>query len=617
MNGVPGSSGFLEVLYGANSSELNGSLANGSKILKDSMLAPGSVVNGVQYEVPTIVASDIFVDGTAIIAHTSRIAIGSWIEEGSILNGMQWANGMKASGIDAVLPLSEIDIAPILYIRTYTIVEKKWTSYWNKYTYKDIYPNATSFDAKIWKHWITEQIDALNIENEFREKIIADISYSLNKENHVWNYPSSGDPNMLFEFGAWMLDNAYPTVPNKVFDTRCYVISHSREIGIKQIFVEPFKVVMDESGEILDYISSHNPVLIYDKGTAIHPQFIAEVFEYFNFDVVPGNVYNEDTQQHGAGYVITYDVRLVPEKKNLNSKVAMERLLFTIYSDDFGVSNELIASFEKFVSLNVQDMLDAPFVIGARTRTGITSTGQLGDPLYDLGCMEISEDSIALKLRKKSVTMQSEIKNTMSLIFERRTKENEVDSNEEYDGLPDEQMTLRPSLGNTIDIGTAKSQFRNLYLSGSPIISSDKTLKADISEFPNALMKKWSKIKWISFKFKDAIDEKGDEARIHAGVVAQDVKKALRGVDIDRWSFFCKDQWNDEKEYEWIDVPAGKDEFGVWRKAHTERRISTAQKAGERYSIRYQEMQAIENAYLRKEIELLKEEIKLLKQKVN
>ena len=129
-------------------------------------------------------------------------------------------------------------------------------------------------------------------------------------------------------------------------------------------------------------------------------------------------------------------------------------------------------------------------------------------------------------------------------------------------------------------------------------------------------MKKWSKIKWTSFKFKDAVEEKGKSARIHAGVIAQDVQKALRGMDVYKWSFFCKDKWSDEKEFEWIDVPAGKDEFGVWRDAHTERRISTSEKAGERYSIRYQEMQAIENAYLRREIEILKKEIELLKQKV-
>lgn len=607
LNGIPGKSGYYEVVQGANPSELDGTLTNGSSILKGSILAPGSVVNEVEYNAPTTVNATIYVNGTAKVAHGTKLAVGSWIEEGSILNGLQWANGMKAYGMDAVIPLSKEDIAPIFYARTYDNIHGRWEGEWQKHTYRDVFSTVETFDAELWKNWIMSQIDALEVEQEFKDEVLYDLNLSLSDSSREWNYPVHQNLDDLLVNGKYLADIANFSAPDHVFETRCYVASHSRSIGVERLTVQPYKVLLDESGARTGETPLHDPAVIFNEGTSIKAYFSGEAFEYFNFNVVRG---------YGAEYVISFDTRLIPEQKNLNQKKLLEAVRFRAYSDDINASGEEIASFEKTVSLNVDEMMGAPFVFGARTRTGITSTGQLGDPLYDLGCVEINEDTLALRLRKKSVTMQSEIKETTSLVFARLVDPDDQTYFPKGTMQKGEGYVFCPTVRNAVDLGTATFRFRNIYLAGDPIVSSDQSLKTEIADFPESLMKKWSKVKWTSFKFKDAVEAKGKKARIHAGVVAQDVQKALRGMDVSKWSFFCKDKWNDMKEYEWIDVPAGKDEFGVWRPAHTERRIATTEKAGEQYSIRYQEMQCIENAYLRREIELLKNEIELLKQKI-
>ena len=653
INGVPGKAGFLEVLHGRDPSELQAELTNGSSILKGSVLAPGSILNDVEYDSPTVVQQKVYVDGLAKLGHGSRLAAGSWIEAGSIINGLKWANGMKASGIDAVVPLGKEDIAPILYVRTYDNIHGMWESEWNKSSYRTVYPNAGSYDSEMWSNWLTAQIgDILNgVEHEdLKAQVLHDLQESLSNTERTWSYPLRTNPDSLLVHGAWELKISESNAPDHVFPTRCYIASNSRSIMVERLTVQPFRNVYDENGTKIDAIAVHDPVTIFKDSTAVSASFLGKAFEYFNFSVIPG---------YGSKYVVAFDTRLIPEQENLNKDKVSEVLTFKGYAGTIDASGDPVVSFEKTISLNVKEMMGAPFVFGARTRTGITSTGQLGDPLYDLGCVEIAEDSMAFKLRKRSVTMQSEIKKTASIVFERKTDYNGrivpyINSetnhwfiNGEDTGLPavgdsavapriedgfwwignvntgyrasDENVnagiSLRPSV-NGVDLGIAELRFRNLYLEGEPIVSSDRNLKTDIAEFPDSLLNKWAKVQWTSFKFKDSVEKKGKKARIHAGVIAQDVQKALRGTDVSKWSFFCKDQWDDRKEAEYVDVPAGKDEFGVFRDAHTERRIVVSNKAGEQYSIRYQEMQCIENAYLRREIETLRKEIEQLKKKL-
>lgn len=599
LNGIPGKTTYMEVQYGATPDDPFAELAAGTVLLEGTVIAKGSEINETSYEESSLLSERIRVQGRGLLISGSRIAAGSVIEANSVINGKRWISAMKASGLDAIIPLTEKDLAPIIYFRTYDHIQKRWASGWIKQSFSTVYPNVEEYDGDLWYNWIVKQLNDIEIQDNERRIIIADIEKSLNKEERTYSYPLAENLNTLLESGCYLLNEenkSHYAVPNNVFDSRCYVFSHTRTLGLDRIIVQPYKVAPNEAGV---QVPTHDPVLIFDRGNVLMQSFIGEAFRYFNFNVV---------QQTDGIYSVHYDIQLVPEQKNLNVDVASERLVFRMYSDTINTSGE-VGSTEKISSINVAEMFGAPFVYGARTRTGITSEGQLGDTLYDLGGIEISEDALELKIRKRSLndlTPIADIKDTIAMVLERRAKDAATNSWVE-------RMCFRPSATGILDLGASDMRFRNVYYSGDPITSSDRNIKAEISDIPESLLKKWAKVKWVSFKFKDSIEAKGQRARIHSGVVAQDVMEALKGVKLAKWSFFCKDQWAERKNVEWITIPAHVDEFGIQREARIEKRETVAAEAGEQYSIRYQEMQCIENAYLRREISLLKEEIAALK----
>ena len=50
------------------------------------------------------------------------------------------------------------------------------------------------------------------------------------------------------------------------------------------------------------------------------------------------------------------------------------------------------------------------------------------------------------------------------------------------------------------------------------------------------------------FKFKSAVTDKGSDARIHFGIVAQDLKDAFiaEGLDASDYAMWCSDTWTDD-----------------------------------------------------------------------
>ena len=113
--------------------------------------------------------------------------------------------------------------------------------------------------------------------------------------------------------------------------------------------------------------------------------------------------------------------------------------------------------------------------------------------------------------------------------------------------------------------------------------------------------------------FADAVEKKGEAARIHAGVIAQQVVQAFEkhGLDATRYGLLCYDKWEDEYEtVEVEDEPAVLDSEGnevTPAQTHTEQRLVTA--AGDRYGIRYSEALCLEAAYQRRRAQRMEERI--------
>ena len=145
--------------------------------------------------------------------------------------------------------------------------------------------------------------------------------------------------------------------------------------------------------------------------------------------------------------------------------------------------------------------------------------------------------------------------------------------------------------------------FNNLYSDSGSVSSSDERKKDNIEAPSDALMRAWGKVNFKAFQFKDALQKKGVNARIHIGVIAQHVAEAFasEGLNASRYGLFCFDKWEDVYEdVEIVDVEEVKDENGdvvVPAQTHSEKRLVS--KAGEAYGIRYEEALALECAYQR------------------
>ena len=161
-----------------------------------------------------------------------------------------------------------------------------------------------------------------------------------------------------------------------------------------------------------------------------------------------------------------------------------------------------------------------------------------------------------------------------------------------------------PYTDNTRTCGSPKHRWSIIYAGTSAINTSDVREKVSISSVDEALMKAWGKVNFKSFQFIDAVEKKGsEEARVHFGVIAQQVQEAFasEGLDVSKYALFCYDKWNDEYEdIKVIDAEATYDENGnelTPQISHIEKKLVTP--AGDRYGIRYSEALALEAAYQR------------------
>ena len=162
---------------------------------------------------------------------------------------------------------------------------------------------------------------------------------------------------------------------------------------------------------------------------------------------------------------------------------------------------------------------------------------------------------------------------------------------------------VRPRNDNSCNLGMAHARWKTVYAIDGTINTSDRRAKTDISKPSEALMRAWGKVNFNVFRFKEAVENKGNNARYHIGVIAQDVKEAFESEGLDAFSYglLCYDKWDAEYDYEVVeDQPTVLDSEGKTvapAMSHVESKLITP--AGDRYGIRYEEALALEAAYQR------------------
>jgi len=109
---------------------------------------------------------------------------------------------------------------------------------------------------------------------------------------------------------------------------------------------------------------------------------------------------------------------------------------------------------------------------------------------------------------------------------------------------------------NVIDLGAATARFDDIYATNGTIQTSDRNEKQDIEVLTAAETAVAVACKGLLRKFRwiDAVEEKGDDARIHFGIIAQDLQDAFtaEGLDAGRYAMFISSTWWETQ----TDVPA-------------------------------------------------------------
>jgi len=149
---------------------------------------------------------------------------------------------------------------------------------------------------------------------------------------------------------------------------------------------------------------------------------------------------------------------------------------------------------------------------------------------------------------------------------------------------------------NALNLGNGSLRWNDIYATNTSIQTSDENEKQSIQSLTANEMKVAKRLSSLikTFKWNSAVKEKGDSARIHTGLIAQQAKQAFddESLDVSKYAFWCLDTWW-EKEIS-VDATEEKD-------AHTY--IDIKDEATESYTektrlgLRYSELFSFIQAY--------------------
>jgi len=162
-------------------------------------------------------------------------------------------------------------------------------------------------------------------------------------------------------------------------------------------------------------------------------------------------------------------------------------------------------------------------------------------------------------------------------------------------------MSTNTIRDNAIDLGDPSGRFDDIYATNGTIQTSDANEKQQIAALTDAEITAAKAISALfkTYKWNSAVEAKGDAARTHAGVIAQDVQAAMTaaGLDAGDYAFFISSTWWEtqtevpaveavEAVYEDVVIPAVLDEDGneVEAERTEQRTVTEAVEAQEAYT---------------------------------
>lgn len=124
-----------------------------------------------------------------------------------------------------------------------------------------------------------------------------------------------------------------------------------------------------------------------------------------------------------------------------------------------------------------------------------------------------------------------------------------------------------PGTDNTYKLGLSSNRWSEVFAGNGTINTSDGREKQDIETLNDAERQVAVALKGLvkKYRFKNAVSEKGNDARIHVGVVAQEVIAAFasEGLDANRYGLLCYDEWEEELDENENVVKAAGNRYGI------------------------------------------------------
>ncbi len=112
---------------------------------------------------------------------------------------------------------------------------------------------------------------------------------------------------------------------------------------------------------------------------------------------------------------------------------------------------------------------------------------------------------------------------------------------------------------NTTSLGQASYRMTTIFATTGTINTSDQNEKQSIQSLTTAEMNVGKKLSSLikTFKWNSSVEEKGDNARTHTGIIAQDVQQAFtdEGLDATKYGLWCSDTWSIDADGEKIENP--------------------------------------------------------------
>ena len=176
---------------------------------------------------------------------------------------------------------------------------------------------------------------------------------------------------------------------------------------------------------------------------------------------------------------------------------------------------------------------------------------------------------------------------------------------------------IRAGTDATVFAGNASFRFKTIYLETAPVVTSDERMKSPPKPIDDTVLDAWADVGFWQYRMLSGIEQEGDGAPIHFGVIAQRVIEAFAAHDLNalHYGLIRHDRW-DGSPAEYQVLPAEYNEDGELVCEERTILVSPEVAAGDRYSIIYDEALIVEVELQRRNYQRLMARVAALESKI-